>query len=247
MILAAGGFLAVSCLSGGGPLQTKGPLSQDEAESGLILPPEDCDDFVVQTILISGLEDGQDIILAFYRNPEYNMRVLDFFGGLVGSRDVAAAIVYHASVLDVPPALVFALCWEESRYNPRAINYNRNETVDRGLFQLNSATFPDLSTDDFYDLEINARHGIAHLRWCLETAGTDVAGLAMYNAGTARVRSSGTPKNTLDYISRILKNQRRIEELFIADCALIVEEKEIDEPEGKALFRLSLLAPLGRQ
>ena len=202
-------------------------------------------DFTVQTILVSGLEDGQDIILAFYRNPDLRESVLDFFGQLSGSHELAAAIMPQAAALDLPPALAFALCWEESRYNARAFNQNRNETVDRGLFQLNSATFPDLAVEDFYDLEINARLGLAHLRWCLDTAGTDVAGLAMYNAGTTRVRSAGTPKGTLDYISRILKNQRKMEELFIAGCTLISQEGEEEEIEEKAPFRLSLLAPLG--
>ena len=245
-ILAVGGFLAVSCLTGekAGAGETIAADTLGEAETSL-LEQQSGNDFTVQTILISGIEEGEDIILAFYRNPDYSLRVLEFFGELTGSEAVAAAIVKHASALNVPPALAFALCWEESRYNPQAFNRNRNETVDRGLFQLNSATFPELATDDFYDLDINSSRGLAHLRWCLDTAGTDVAGLAMYNAGTTRVRSAGTPKGTLDYISRILKNQRKIEELFIAGCALIAQEEEDEEADYRAPFRLSLLAPLG--
>jgi hypothetical protein len=40
----------------------------------------------------------------------------------------------------------------------------------------------------------------------------------MYNAGTGRVRFQGTPKNTLDYIHRILERQRRIERAFQAEA-----------------------------
>ncbi|WP_461249086.1 transglycosylase SLT domain-containing protein, partial [Treponema sp. R6D11] len=99
--------------------------------------------------------------------------MLVFFHGLTGSREIAEAILFNASACNVPPALAFSLCAEESGYNPRALNRNRNETVDRGLFQLNNASFPKLKIEDFYDTGVNARHGLLHLRWCLNTAGTE--------------------------------------------------------------------------
>ena len=196
-------------------------------------------------------EEGQDIILSSYLDPELQEKVLDFFEELTGSRTVASVILANAAVIGIPPALAFALCAEESSYNPQAFNRNRNSTVDRGLFQLNSASFPQLKTTDFYDLGKNAWHGLSHLRWCLNTGGTEVAALAMYNAGAGRVRSSGTPKSTLDYVSRILKRQRRIEERFMAEYARIAEERstevELANEKEKAPLRLSLLIPLGRR
>lgn len=189
----------------------------------------------------------QDIILEAYGDPAYRERVVEFFSELAGSEQIASAILANAADLEISPALAFALCWEESRYNVMAFNRNHNETVDRGLFQLNSGTFPDLPVEDFYDPEINAKHGLKHLLWCLNIAGTEVAGLAMYNAGTARVRSAGTPKGTLDYISRILKRQRKIEEQFAADYAgIVLADTFEEETEVKTPFRLSLLTPLGR-
>ena len=200
--------------------------------------------------LVLNIEDGQDLILSAYRNPAFKKDVVAFFQGITGSEEVAEAILLNASANDIPPALAFALCAEESAYNPRAFNHNRNETVDRGLFQLNSATFPELSQDDFYDTHENARHGISHFRWCLDTAGTEVAGLAMYNAGAGRVSSLGTPKGTLDYVSRILKRERKIEELFMTEYYRIVQERSEDvadaiEKKEKEPLRLSLLTPLG--
>ena len=184
-----------------------------------------------------------DFILRAYLDPALREGVQAFFWDLTGSAEVAAVVLSNAVGFDIPPALAFALCWEESRYKHTAVNHNRNNTIDRGLFQLNSASFPAIGTDDFFEPALNARLGLAHLRWCLNTAGTEVAGLAMYNAGTARVSSSGTPKNTLDYISRILKYQRRIEELFMAEYPRIAREGN----GGKKKFsiRLSLLTPLG--
>ena len=196
------------------------------------------------------LEEDQDFILTAYNDPELREEVMAFFEDLTGSFEVAEVILANASVLDIPPALAFSLCAEESEYNIRAFNRNRNDSVDRGLFQLNSASFPKLSTEDFYDPIVNTWHGLSYLRWCLDTAGTEVSGLAMYNAGITRVRQVGTPKATLDYVSRILSRQRKIEERFIAEYVRIVDREEeiieIDEKTEKTPFRLCLLKPLGR-
>jgi hypothetical protein len=207
------------------------------------------------TALMLNREEAPDIIMSSYRDGAQRNDVLAFFSELIGSADIAEVVLINACAYDIPPALAFALCWEESQYNPLAINHNRNDTVDRGLFQLNSATFPNLGAKDFYNPGVNARYGLSHLRWCLNNAGTEVAGLAMYNAGHNRVRSAGTPKTTLDYVSRILKTQRKIEELFmneylhVAGMANVTaenSEKENAGKEKKALLRLSLLTPLGR-
>ena len=196
--------------------------------------------------------EGRDIILLSYRNPDFREDVVTFFEGITGSSEIAEVILSNASVLDVSPALAFALCDVESAYNPRAINHNRNETVDRGLFQLNSASFPQQKAEEFYDPDTNARLGILHLRWCLETAGSEVAGLAMYNAGETRVRSAGTPKSTLDYVSKIQKKERKIEELFLNEYLRIAMERSLEEgtedtveKTEKVPIRLTLLTPLG--
>lgn len=197
------------------------------------------------------VEGNGDIILRAYHDPAFRGDVLAFFGELTGSPDVARVILSNASACDIPPALAFSLCKEESGYHPGALNHNRNDTVDRGLFQLNSASFPKLTLDDFFDPGINTRNGLSHLRWCLDTAGTEVAALAMYNAGATRVRSAGTPKSTLDYVSRILKRQHAIEELFTAEYRRVERERLVlaesaGQPEKPSL-RLSLLTPLGRR
>jgi hypothetical protein len=77
----------------------------------------------------------------------------------------------------------------------------------------------------------------------------------MYNAGLNRVRAGSTPKRTLDYISRIINRQRKIDELFVSSYSpqagiIEVPEGEIIEVpeivENRAGFALSLLTPLGR-
>jgi hypothetical protein len=164
-----------------------------------------------------------DVILSSYQDAFSRDQVVTFFGAITHSDEMAAIILANASAFNVSPSLAFALCWEESRYNPRAVNRkNRNETVDRGLFQLNCRSFPLLTEEDFFNPSINAYYAMAHLRWCLDTAGSEVAGLAMYNAGTTRVRQNGTPKNTLDYISRVLEYQNRVEEFFRSEYMMTI-------------------------
>ncbi|MDX9958977.1 MAG: lytic transglycosylase domain-containing protein [Clostridia bacterium] len=156
-----------------------------------------------------------DHITEYYMDPRTQPLVLEFFAAITSSREISEIILDAATDRNLPPALVFALVHEESRFNPRAINRN-SQTVDRGLFQLNSASFPKLGVEDFYDPRTNARYGTAHLAYCLEQAGNEVAALAVYNAGYGRVTKTGTPRSTLDYIHRALNYRSNLEALFEA-------------------------------
>jgi hypothetical protein len=156
-----------------------------------------------------------DRIMGYYRDAANHQEILAFFSALVQSGEVAASILDSADRFDIPPALAFALCWGESRFNPLAVNRtNRNRTVDRGLFQLNNESFPKLAEADFFNPRVNAYYGMAHLRWCLDFGGSEVAGLAMYNAGVNRVNAGTTPRHTLEHVARIMEFKRGIETLF---------------------------------
>jgi len=177
-----------------------------------------------ELFLFSASEKVPDPILGYYRNPEYQSWVIDFITGICSNPEIAQAILAHCDYYQVPPALALALCWEESRFFPGAVNRsNRDGSIDRGLFQLNDRSFPNLQLAEFFNIYTNTRHGIAHLRFCLDTGGTEVSALAMYNAGTGRVRSTGAPYVTLNYISRILDNRQKIESRF--HSRLIREEE----------------------
>lgn len=156
-----------------------------------------------------------DQISQFYLDPRTKPAVLEFFTAITSSNEISEIILDAATNRNLPPALVFALVHEESRFNPKAINRN-SQTVDRGLFQLNSASFPKLSIEEFYDPKTNARYGTAHLAYCLEQGGNEVAALAVYNAGYGRVSKTGTPRSTLDYINRALNFRSNLEALFEA-------------------------------
>ena len=156
-----------------------------------------------------------DTIAAYYKNAGTRQSVVDFFTTLTKSNAIAIAILDNAVKHKVPASLAFAIAYEESRFNPKAQSENAT-SVDRGLFQLNSSSFPDLTESEIFDPSRNANEGIQYFRHILDVSGNEVSALAMYNAGRTRVSQRGAPMITLDYISRILNYERNITSLFTA-------------------------------
>jgi len=165
--------------------------------------------------------------LSLYRQPTSKAAVEWFYLHVTGDRDVAMAILDAADKNDIPLSLAFSLAYTESRYNIRAVNYNSNTSIDRGLFQLNSSSFPQLSETDFFTPSISAKYGMSHLRFCLNVAGNEVSALAMYNAGTNKVRSNSTPQATLNYIGHIMLYRQMLEKLF-SDEVLAYYDTKLD-------------------
>jgi soluble lytic murein transglycosylase-like protein len=158
--------------------------------------------------------NGQDVGLGLYRSEKSMDAVEWFYTHLTENPAVTQAILEFADKNDIPFSLAFSLAYAESQYKPTAMHKNNNGSIDRGLFQLNNNSFPKLTESDFFDPRISAQYGMAHLRFCLDTAGNEVEALAMYNAGTTKVRSDNTPRRTLNYISDILDSRNVIEDLF---------------------------------
>lgn len=196
-----------------------------DAEDELTL----CEEFVEETPVIDEAAlavnmqkavishaDLADKGLVMYRDLATRAQVTWFYTQITGNQDVTEAILYYADHNNIPLSLAFALAWTESRYNQKAQHTNKNASIDRGLFQLNNTSFPALSEADFFNPYVSARNGLSHLRYCLDTAGNEVAALAMYNAGTTRVRNNSTPQSTLNYVSKIMNYQQGLDELFEA-------------------------------
>lgn len=164
--------------------------------------------------------------LILYREQNYRPIVEWFYTQITGDVEIAKAILHAADFYNVPISLAFSLAFVESSFNPRAVNRNSNETIDRGLFQLNSNTFPSVSEKDFFVPSVSAEKGLSHLRFCLDTAGNTVSALAMYNAGTTRVRSNKTPQTTLNYVGKIMAYQKTLDELFSEQVVTFFNEQQ---------------------
>lgn len=166
--------------------------------------------------------------LALYRSNVSRADVIWFYTHITGDETITKAILENADKNDIAPPLAFALAWEESHYRPRAVNKNAG-SIDRGLFQLNDKSFPGLTERDFFNPETSAKNGLAHLGYCIDLSGNEVTALAMYNAGTTKVRNDKTPKRTLDYISRIMSYKEGLEKLFNQQIASRYEIDETDQ------------------
>lgn len=169
------------------------------------------------------LNNSTDNGLLLYRQSMSRAAVEWFYTHITGDRDIALAILAEADNNDIPLSLAFSLAYTESRYNIKAVNSNANESTDRGLFQLNSNSFPTLTEADFFDPYTSSKYGMQHLKFCLTSAGNEVSALAMYNAGTNRVRSNKTPQSTLNYVGKICSYQKMLESLFYQEVVSYYE------------------------
>ena len=108
-----------------------------------------------------------------------------------------------AARYSVSPALLAALVWQESRWQPTAIS--RKGAV--GLTQLMPSTARAM-TVDARDPAANLEGGAHYLRQMLDLFDGDIErALAAYNAGPGRVlRTSGLPRitETRSYVSTII-------------------------------------------
>jgi len=160
---------------------------------------------------------------AFYRTS-YDSLIADFLSRRSGTTEIASIIMKETRKNDLPISLTFSLAWAESRFNPFAVNWNEG-SVDRGLFQLNNRSFPDLKDLQFFDPVLNTENGVAYLKYCLERGKNEVTALAMYNAGPSRVSERGAPVMTLDYIHKIMTYREKLEEDFQAELSAILVER----------------------
>lgn len=106
----------------------------------------------------------------------------------------------------LPPALLRAVAWQESRGRTTAIS--RKGAL--GVMQLMPATAAALGVDPF-DPHQNVRGGALYLRRQLDRFGSVPLALAAYNAGPAAVaRFGGVPpyRETRAYVASILANWR---------------------------------------
>ncbi len=162
------------------------------------------------------IPDNLQSIDDYYQHPLTHQLVIDFFVGVTYSEEIALPILFHSEREQVPVDLMFSISWVESRFRPYATNDNPT-TIDRGLFQLNSASFFQLSLDDFFHPEINTLHASQYLRFCLDRSnGSDATALAIYNAGLTRVRTGSIPQTTQVYISRVLEYRAQLTDRFFA-------------------------------
>lgn len=92
---------------------------------------------------------------------------------------------------DLPPALLWAVAKVESNFNPSAINWNRNGSVDYGVMQINSSWRGRIGEERWRALGdpcFNIQMGAYVMADCLRRYGYTYEGIGCYNAGSSDLR-----------------------------------------------------------
>jgi soluble lytic murein transglycosylase-like protein len=157
-----------------------------------------------------------------------------------GNQRIVEAVYTFAK--DLNKDLVFALILQESGANPKAYNENINKitgevvSIDRGVFQLNSKSYPNLTEADFFHIETNVKYGVAHLRGELEYWNGNIRkALWTYNAGRNGI-SDGVPTRTITYAQSI-----------IASVNSIKAEKEWYIKQSLIKYQQATLVAIGKE
>ena len=118
-----------------------------------------------------------------------------------------------ATAYGLDPALVRAVVWVESRYNPYAVS----PRGARGLMQLTAVTAREVGVTNPFDPRQNVFGGVKYLSRLIKRHDGDLAlALASYNAGPENVRRfGGVPPftETTEYLTRIRRRFRRLPEV----------------------------------
>lgn len=117
----------------------------------------------------------------------------------------------------VSPLSLWAITKAESDFNPGAVNYNKNGSIDVGLMQINSVWSKQLGKtwDLLFDPCTNVMTGAWVLRQCIDQYGNTWEGIGCYN--------SRTPSKRNVYAARIAKIIQQAQSLMV--------QKNIQKPD----------------
>lgn len=124
--------------------------------------------------------------------------------------EYTAIIRGHADNYELDPALLAAVVYRESRFDPRA----ESPAGAIGLMQLRPETAKGIAlrtggsrfvVDDLYDPEINVRYGAWYLRHLLDRYDDLETALAAYNGGQGNVERGVVYAETREYVEAVLR------------------------------------------
>ncbi len=157
-------------------------------------------------VVISGAMPGGGVAHAAGQSPGKHSTALRARTNKRAVPSIAYASLIEAAAVrhGLDPALVDAIAYVESRYQPTAVS----PAGAVGFMQIMPATAADLGVENLTDPRQNIEAGAAYLRAMLDAFDNNIEyALAAYNAGpTAVRRHGGVPpfRATQDYVRRVL-------------------------------------------
>jgi soluble lytic murein transglycosylase len=139
-----------------------------------------------------------------------------------------AIVKAHARNYRLPPALLAAVIYQESKFHPDA----KSSSGAIGLMQIQPATAEGIAlhtggsrfqVDDLYDPELNIRYGSWYLRHLLDKYRDEQTALAAYNAGQSNVdewRAAGKGiqfSETRHYVKRVEELKKVYRHAYASD------------------------------
>lgn len=132
--------------------------------------------------------------------------------GLMGANaSVKSKVEYASTVTGVPIGIAKALISKESGWDPKAIHYNFDGSVDRGLMQINSSSESSFSLRyldgqelDPFDVDQSIAVGLSFLADMHERFGSWITAVMAYNCGPGTVENEMVPETTKKYAREIM-------------------------------------------
>lgn len=123
--------------------------------------------------------------------------------------ELLLAYILTTSYFHLPPGLLSAVCYTESRHVSNKINPNDGVSPSYGACQLKYETAKTVgfsgSESQITDPTINAYYSGSYLSKQLHRYnGNIVQAIAAYNSGTLNVNKEGVPRN-IKYVNKVLK------------------------------------------
>jgi hypothetical protein len=154
---------------------------------------------------------------------------------------------------NVDQSLVWALIWEESKYDPLAVGLKG----EVGLGQLRPATATKLGVQDRTNVTENVQASVGHLSHLLTKYRNNTRlALSAYNSGESQVdRCHCVPAESRAYVNRVEQSsffaKRIVKYLYntlapstTEDARPLQPEKQLTQPKASARFLLPILAAL---
>ncbi len=114
-------------------------------------------------------------------------------------KDISELILKSSQETGLDPSILAAILWNESGYNPRALN-----DEDRGIAQINRRAFPNITDAQAYDPHFAIPFMARTIKGYLDKTGDLHTAIAAYNVGIGRAPNRGPIGKS--YVKRVARN-----------------------------------------